>query len=98
MTDRKQVQEVLSALGEEFLVDIPAEHNSSGDYKLDYFLLVRFLVNASDEWADRIAGYINTRGQFDNGINMQPVGGGRRNDPQTPYPDPYLQSWEEANT
>lgn len=61
MINRGQVQDVLEALGEEFLVDIPAEHSGKGDYKLDYFLLVTFLVNAPDEWADRIARYINAK-------------------------------------
>lgn len=61
MVERKQVQDVLRALGEEFLVDVPAEHDGKGAYKLDYFDLVGFLITPTDEWADRIAGYVNTR-------------------------------------
>jgi hypothetical protein len=61
MISQQQVQDVLRALGEEFLVDVPAEHDGKGGYKLDYFVLARALVSVTDEQADRIAGYINTQ-------------------------------------
>lgn len=72
MINKGQVQDVLIALGEEFLVDIPAEHNGKGDYKLDYFTLVTFLVNAPDEWADRIAGYANSK-ELSGGVTFAPA-------------------------
>jgi hypothetical protein len=61
MANRQQVKDVLRALGEEFLVDVPAEHDGKGGYKLDYFVLARELVSVTDEQADRIVGYINTQ-------------------------------------
>lgn len=61
MINKEQVQDVLAALGEEFLVDIPAEHSGKGDYKIDYFKLVGIFVDAPDEWAERIAGYANSK-------------------------------------
>lgn len=50
---------VLSALGEEFLVDIPADH--SHGYKLDYDTLSSFLSNPPEGFLDRLVGYANTK-------------------------------------
>jgi hypothetical protein len=61
LIESKQVREVLTALGEDFIVDIPAKHDGKGGYTLDYFDVVTFLIQAPDEWVDRITGYINTK-------------------------------------
>jgi len=53
------VTDVLSALGEEFVVDIPADH--SDGYKIKYDELVTFLTNPPQDFVDRLTGYINTR-------------------------------------
>lgn len=61
MANRIEVKEVLTALGEDFIVDIPAKHDGKGGYTIDYFELVTFLIQAPDSWVDRIVGYINAK-------------------------------------
>ena len=62
MITSKDVEAVLIALGENFIVDVPAKHDGKGDYQLDYFELVTFLVNPAPAWVQQIQGYINTKG------------------------------------
>jgi hypothetical protein len=50
---------VLSALGEEFLVDVPADHNDG--YKIDYDTLSEFLTHPPEGFLDRLVGYANTK-------------------------------------
>lgn len=75
MINKEQVQEVLIALGEEFIVDIQAVHDGKGGYTIDYFELVTTLVNAPDSWADRIAGYVNSKALSENrsGVTFAPA-------------------------
>lgn len=61
MINKEQVKEVLIALGEEFIVDVQAVHDGKGGYTIDYFELSDTFVNAPDAWADRIAGYVNSK-------------------------------------
>lgn len=64
MINREQTRQVLEALAEEFLVDVPAEHDGKGNYRLDYFVLIGALIGADDDWVDRIVGYVNTKDVF----------------------------------
>jgi hypothetical protein len=50
---------ILAALGEEFVVDIPADH--SNGYKIKYEDLVQFLTNPPQGFVDRLVGYANTQ-------------------------------------
>lgn len=51
-------RKVLTALAEEFLVDIPAVHNN-GTYLLEYNQLAGSLILGEGEWYRGIAEYAN---------------------------------------
>lgn len=61
MIKREEVERVLVALGENFIVDVPAKHDGKGDYQIDYFELVTMLVSPPPAWVDQIQGYINSK-------------------------------------
>lgn len=50
------VQNILTAFAEEFLVDIPALHNDKG-YWVEHNTLAANLVLGDDEWYGKIAAY-----------------------------------------
>lgn len=54
----EDARKVLTALAEEFLVDIPAVHNN-GTYLLEYNQLAGTLILADGEWYEGIAEYAN---------------------------------------
>lgn len=54
-----QVQAVLQALGNEFLVDLQAVHNKDG-YWLEYTETAAQLILSPYKWHQQIADYINT--------------------------------------
>lgn len=56
----EQVQSVLTALAEEFTVDIPAVHNETG-YWIEFSELNATLLLTGREWADEIADHINSK-------------------------------------
>lgn len=59
--NKEQVEAVLIALGEEFLVDVPALHDGKGGYLIDFFELSHRLVDPEGAWVERIQGYVNTK-------------------------------------
>jgi hypothetical protein len=61
MMKREEVERVLSALGENFLVDIEAVHDGKGGYFIEFTTLANALVNPKPGWVDEIMGYVNTR-------------------------------------
>lgn len=54
----EDARKVLTALAEEFLVDIPAVHNN-GTYLLEYNQLAGSLILANEDWYEGIAEYAN---------------------------------------
>lgn len=61
MIKAQEVERVLSALGENFLVDVPATHDGKGGYFIEFTVLANALCNAAPAWVDEIVGYVNTR-------------------------------------
>lgn len=61
MISQADVRAIAEAIGEDFLVDIPAEHDGKGGYKIDYFAAVKFLLDPPKEWIDRLTGWVNTK-------------------------------------
>lgn len=64
----EQVEEVLTALAEEFLVDVPAYFDDKGTYLIDYNELVSFFLGVGqhevghEQWVEELTGYIALRG------------------------------------
>lgn len=57
----EQVKAVLTALGEEFTIDIPAVHNASG-YWIEYSELNAYLILADEATVEEVAEYVRTNG------------------------------------
>jgi metal-dependent HD superfamily phosphatase/phosphodiesterase len=57
----EQVEAVLTALAEEYLVDVPATHDGKGGYFIEYTTLAHQLVNSGIEWYTEISNYVNTK-------------------------------------
>jgi hypothetical protein len=57
--DEDTTRKVLTALAEEFLVDIPAVHTDKGVYYIEYNQLAGSLILADGEWYRSIAEYAN---------------------------------------
>lgn len=55
-----QVANVLEGLANE-LVEIPAEHDGKGGYKLDYFVLMDWFLSPPPEFLIRLVGYANAK-------------------------------------
>jgi len=83
MIKREEVERVLAALGENFLVDVEAVHDGKGGYFIEFTTLANALVNPKPGWVDEIMGYVNTKDYAAGSIS--PGGEPLANDWTNPY-------------